>query len=81
LFVFGLIGLHGMESALESILFVWVIIAMILLAGAVMSIPSGETDQVDIVWLALLAISWPLIFALSAIGILLTLAANLVRSR
>jgi uncharacterized integral membrane protein len=54
---------------------------MILFALAVTATPSDNMDNVDVFWLAILAISWPLIVVISVFGIVATFIAEFMRSR
>lgn len=66
---------------MQDVLFIWIIVAMILFALAVTATPPDNMDNVDVFWLAILAITWPLILLLSAVGIIMTLLAELMKSK
>lgn len=62
-------------------MFIWIIIAMILFALAVTATPPDNMDNVDVFWLAILAITWPLILLISIVGIVMTFMAEIMKSR
>jgi hypothetical protein len=64
-----------------SLLFAWIVVSMVIFAIAVIAMPADTVDQSGVLWLAVLAFAWPLLLLSSLLGIALTYAANLLRSR
>jgi len=54
---------------------------MILFALAVTATPPDNMDNVDVFWLAILAITWPLILLVSVVGIVMTFASTWMKRR
>lgn len=66
---------------MQDVLFIWIVVAMILFALAVTATPPDNMDNVDVFWLAILAITWPLILLISIVGIIMTFASTWMKRR